>query len=246
MGNTNPGGGAIVLTVGGCLTLNGSANAGSGVVGGFHVGGAGAINITAGSLVGSGGISANGGSGSGAKSRGAGGGGRVAVRLTDAGATLADFSGTIAARGDNANSATPDYGSSAGTVYLQGGGAGEGAGTIRVANVASSTAAGAKTGFPSLSGGLAIDDLSRATLEIANSSRVVLVAGAKVSALSIASGSSLDLDGKRLVVERASVGGTRLPPGTYTASSGAVAGLVVDSGGGELVVAGRGTAIIVR
>lgn len=246
MGNTNPGGGAIVLTVDGALTLNGNANAGTTAVGGFHVGGAGTINITAGSLTGSGNITANGGSGSGAKSRGAGGGGRVAVRLTDAAATFDNFSGSITARGENANSATPAFGSSAGTVYLQEGSAAEGAGTIRVANLSSSTATDAKTAFPSLSEGSPIDDLAKAKLEISNNSTVILIADVKMSGLEIASGSKLDLNGKKLTVKSAKIGDTKLAPGTYAADNAAVAGFVVDPAtGGSLVVNG-GLSIIVR
>ena len=247
MGNTNPGGGAIVLAVDGALTLNGNANAGTTAVGGFHVGGAGTINITAGSLTGSGNITANGGSGSGAKSRGAGGGGRVAVRLTDAAATFDNFSGSITARGENANSETPAFGSSAGTVYLQEGSAAEGAGTIRVANLASSTATDAKTAFPSLSNGEPIDDLAKAKLEISNNSTVILIAGVKMSGLEIASGSKLDLNGKTLTVKSATMNGVKLAPGTYVAGDEAVAGFVVDPAtGGSLVVSGCGLTILVR
>ena len=254
MGNTNPGGGAIVLTVDGALTLNGNANAGTTAVGGFHVGGAGTINITAGSLTGSGNITANGGTGSGAKSRGAGGGGRVAVRLTDAAATFDNFTGSITARGENANSATPAFGSSAGTVYLQEGSAAEGAGTIRVANLASSSATDAKTAFPSLSNGEPIDDLTLSVLEIQNKSKVFVTANVKMSGLIMDSDTVLDLNGKKLTVKSAKVGGTKLEPGTYAAGStveigeGTLADYLVDTAegaGGELVVGG-GLKILVR
>ena len=249
MGNTNPGGGAIVLTVDGALTLNGNANAGTTAVGGFHVGGAGTINITAGSLTGSGNITANGGSGSGAKSRGAGGGGRVAVRLTDAAATFDNFSGSITARGENANSATPDFGSSAGTVYLQDGSAAEGAGTIRVANLASSSATDAKTAFPSLSEGSPIDDLTLSVLEIQNNSKVYVTAKVKMSGLIMGSDTVLDLNGKTLVVNTAKVNGVKLASGTYAAGNAAVADYLVDTAegaGGSLVVTGGGFSLIVR
>ena len=246
MGDTNPGGGAIVLTVRGALTLNGSANAGTSKASDYHFGAAGTINITAGSIAGSGSITANGVASNG-KSRGAGAGGRVAVRLTDAGATFADYSGAITAQGNNGNSATVEYGTSAGTVYLQDGDTAEGAGTIKVANLSGCTATGAKTGFPSLSNGEPIDDLTNAKLEISNNSTVILIADVKMSGLEIASGSKLDLNGKKLTVKSAKVNGVKLAPGTYAAGDEAVSGFVVDSAtGGSLVVNGGGLSIVVR
>ncbi len=235
------------MTVGGTLTLNGNANAGTSAVGGFHVGGAGTINITAGSLAGTGNITANGGSGSGAKSRGSGGGGRVAVRLTGANATFDGFSGTIAAQGANANSATTPFGSSAGTVYLQDGMTAADAGTIRIANLSGSTAVDAKTGFPALANGEPIDDLSKATLAISNNSTVILVADVKVGALDIASGSTIDLNGHTITVKRAKLGDTKFSSGEYTAADAEVAGFVTDSvGGGSLVVRGIGTVLLLN
>ena len=247
MGNTNPGGGAIVLTVGGALTLNGNADAGTSAVSGdHHRGGAGTINITAGTIAGAGSIAANGANSTSGSTRGAGGGGRVAVRLTDAGATFANFSGSITAEGNNANSKSLDYGSSAGTVYLQDGNTANGAGTIKVANLSGCTATGAKTGFPSLSNGEPIDDLTNAKLEISNNSTVILIADVKMSGLEIASGSKLDLNGKTFTVKSAKVNGVKLAPGTYAAGDAKVAGFVVDSGtDGELVVSG-GLTILVR
>lgn len=248
MGNTNPGGGAIVLTVGGALTLNGNADAGTSAVSGdHHRGGAGTINITAGTIAGAGSIAANGANGTSGSARGAGGGGRVAVRLTDAGATFANFSGSITAEGNNANSKSLDYGSSAGTVYLQDGNTANGAGTIKVANLSGCTATGAKTGFPSLSNGEPIDDLTNAKLEISNNSTVILIADVKMSGLEIASGSKLDLNGKKFTVKSAKVGDTKLAPGTYAADNAAVSGFVADSGeGGKLVVTATGLSIIIR
>lgn len=248
MGKTCPGGGAIVLTVVGQLTMNGNANAGStDISANSHLGAAGTINITAGSLVGSGNITANGGSSSSAKSRGAGGGGRVSVRLTDAGATFAGFTGTIKAEGNNGNTSTTTAGSSAGTVYLQDGNTAEGAGIIKVANIANSTAVDAKTGFPSLANNAPIDDLTKATLEVSNNSKVIFIADVKMGGLELASGSSIDLAGKKVTVKRAKLAGTSLAPKTYAAGDAAVSGFVSDSGvGGELVVSGIGLTFTIR
>lgn len=171
----------------------------------------------------------------------------MAVRLTDAGATFANFSGTIKAEGNNGNSQSTNAGSSAGTVYLQDGDTAEGAGTIRVANLTSSTAEDAKTGFPSLANDAPIDNLTKASLEVSNNSKVIFIAGVKMNVLNVASGSSIDLAGKTVIVKRAKLGGTNLSPGTYAASDAAVSGFVSDSGeGGELVVSGGGFSLIVR
>ena len=173
----------------------------------------------------------------------------MAVRLTDAGATFADFSGSIQAYGGPGNSATPDYGSSAGTVYLQDGNTAEGAGTIKVANIASSTAEDAKTGFPSLANNAPIDDLTKAMLEVSNNSKVIFIAGVKMGGLDVASGSSIDLAGNKVVVKRAKLGGTNLSPGTYVANAPAVSGFVTDSDsgeGGKLVVSGTGFSLKIR
>ena len=254
MGNSCPAGGAIILTVGGCLTLNGNANAGStDISAGSHLGAAGTINITAGSIAGSGSITANGGGSGAAKSRGAGGGGRISVRLTDAGATFADFLGTISAQGNNANSATVTAGSSAGTVYLQDGNTAAGAGTIRVANISPSTAADARTGFPSLSNGAVIDDLSKASLEITNNSRIILIADVEVEAVDIESGSSIDLNGHSITVRAARAGGVKIPPGIYAdgatlpIGSGTLDDYLLDTAaGGSLVVRSRATIILLQ
>ena len=57
----------------------------------------------------------------------------------------------------------------------------------------------------------------------------------------------LELAGNTLMVNAAVIGETKLPSGTYTASSAEVAGYVVDSvGGGSVVVLGAGTVMVIR
>ena len=67
-------------------------------------------------------------------------------------------------------------------------------------------------------------------------------------ALNIASGSKLDLNGKTLTVNAATLGDTKLERGAYAASG--YSDYLIDSvGGGSLVVVGppkRGTVIIYR
>ena len=56
-----------------------------------------------------------------------------------------------------------------------------------------------------------------------------------------------DLNGKILTVGSATLAGSRLPLGVYTADSEKVSGRVSDSvGGGQLVVSGNGLEIVVR
>ncbi len=96
------GGGIVKLAVAGTLTVNGAITSrgfgwaldAQATLGGAGSGGS--VNITAGSLAGSGKIDANGG---GNGLYGAGAGGRVKVALTDANATFDAFSGTIEANG---------------------------------------------------------------------------------------------------------------------------------------------------
>jgi hypothetical protein len=81
----------LKLTVGGTLALDGQIVSDGYSGGNKGVRGAGgSINVTAGALTGAGSIHANGLSGE--------SGGRVAVRLTNSGATFDDFEGTITAR----------------------------------------------------------------------------------------------------------------------------------------------------
>jgi hypothetical protein len=175
--------------------------------------------------------------------------------LTNPSASLSDFTGSISAEGSNANSATKTYGASAGTVYLQDGGVAEGAGTVRVANISSSTAEDARTGFPSLSNGVAIDDLSKTTLEIANNSRVVLLADVEVEAVNIGAGSTIDLNGHSIIVRAAHAGGVKVPPGiyadgaTFPIGSGTLDDYLLDTaagGGGSLIVRSRATFLFLQ
>ncbi len=252
------GSGIGFLTVEGALTLNGTASANA--IGGHWYGGAGALNIVAGSLSGAGKITADGNEGGNWDADNNyhlyPGGGRVSVRLTDAGAT---FSGhwvsNILARGVawNAGNGTRLHHSTAGTVYLQDGTQPEGAGTVRIfqnnATVNWTTVCTNDfTAFPSTRHGGENDDLRKVALEIGGGAHVfVSVDKARVDSLSIAEHSTLDLAGHTLTVRHATLGGAKLPSGTYAAGDTAVDGFVTDSGeGGSLVITGGATVFIVK
>ena len=116
------GGGAIVITVVGALTNNGTIAAnGEGLVSGPNGGGAGgSVNISAATIAGSGIFAANGGRGESSNAGGGGGGGRGAIRLTGGGATFGSVTlANITAFGGVSGPSSGGDHSAAGTVYLK-------------------------------------------------------------------------------------------------------------------------------
>ena len=258
MNNNFPAGGAFTLTVGGTLTLDGSITADGGGARGStstyanaSAGAGGTVNVTAGALAGEGKISADGGCGKYDYAGGAGGG-RVAVRLTGAGSTFSGhWTTNIFARGQSLDSNTAKA-SSAGTVYMQTAADGEAGGTVVVRNdfavQAFATNNLATTRYPGNGDGCdAPAALKKTSLVVDGAGRVELTDSLKIAALSIDSGSSIDLAGTTLTVKRAKFGETKLSPGTYTTADAALADFVTDSGeGGSLVVSGGGFSLVVR
>ena len=251
------GSGVAFLTVNGALTLDGTASANA-IVGHWH-GAAGAINITAGSLSGSGKITANGNQGSQWDDQNNyhlyPGGGRVSVRLTDNGATFSEaWMANIQARGvsymGGGGSDLRLHHSTAGTVYLQDGKQKEGAGVVRIfqnnATVNWTTVCTNDfTAFPSTRHGGENDDLRKVSLEIGGGAHAFVAADARVASLFVAEHSTLNLNGKKLTVKSAKVNGVKLAPGKYTPAK--LPAYIVDSAsGGELVVSGGGFSLKVR
>ena len=249
------GSGVALLTVKGTLTLDGTASANA--IGGHWYGAPGTINITTGSLAGSGKITANGNQGGQWDDQNNyhlyPGGGRVSVRLTDNGATFSDaWMANIQARGvsymGGGGSDQRLHHSTAGTVYLQDGTKPEGAGTIRIfqnnAAVNWTTACTNDfTAFPSTRHGGERDNLRNAVLEIGGGAHAFLAGGAKIASLSVAEHSTLNLYGRDIVAKTCYLGGVKVMPGTYTAAKLAAMGRteVVDTAagaGGTLTVGG--------
>jgi hypothetical protein len=116
------GGGTVVLRAGGTFTHNGVITANGqnrgGAIGGAGAGGS--INVTAGTMAGtSGTLSANGGCGAANNGTGAGGGGRIALVVTNAGATIpASLLTNTTAVGGQGDGGAGIYGA-AGTIYLK-------------------------------------------------------------------------------------------------------------------------------
>ena len=251
------GSGVAFLTVKGALTLDGTASANA--IGGHWHGAAGTINITAGSLSGSGKITANGNQGSQWDDQNNyhlyPGGGRVSVRLTDNGATFSEaWMANIQARGvsymGGGSNDLRFHHSTAGTVYLQDGKQKEGAGVVRIfqnnATVNWTTVCTNDfTAFPSTRHGGENDDLLKVALEIGGGAHAFVAADARVASLFVAEHSTLNLYGKKLKVKSAKVNGVKLAPGTYTPAK--LPAYLVDSvSGGELVVTSGGFSLKVR
>ena len=256
-GRVNVGGGAIRLSVGGTLTLDGVASA-TPIVADARSGAPGSIDITAARLEGAGRIEANGNSRnySDDDSGNSSGGGRVAVRLTGAGETFSDaWVSKINAKGYYTSKYSASRSSSAGSVYLQTADQAEGAGTIIIRNTGNTANDVAFTALPSLKAGGEEDNFRKASLKTEAAARVKLFDDLRMAKLEMEADTVLDLNGKKLVVNSAKVNGVKLASGTYTAEStveigeGTLADYLVDTAegaGGSLVVTGGGFSVIVR
>jgi hypothetical protein len=231
------------------LTLDGVAIA-TPSVNSSRSGAPGSIDITAARLEGDGRIEANGNSRNYTDddSGNSSGGGRIAVRLTGAGETFSDaWIAKINAKGYYTSKYSASRSSSAGSIYLQTAGQTEGAGTIIIRNTGNVANNGAFTALPSLKAGGETDDFRKASLKTEAAARVKLFDDLRMAKLDMASGTVLDLNGKKLVVNTAKVNGVKLASGTYAAGDEAVSGFVVDSAtGGALVVTGGGFVLHVR
>ena len=256
-GRVNVGGGAIRLSVGGTLTLDGVAIATPSVAD-ARSGAPGSFDITAARLEGAGRIEANGNSrnyGDNDTSN-ASGGGRIAVRLTGAGETLSDtWLAKINAKGYYSSSISVGRCSSAGSIYLQTAGQAEGAGTIIVRNTGNTANNVAFTAMPSLKAGGEEDDFRKASLSVEAAARVKLFANLRMARLDMAAGTAFDLNGHAFMVTTAHVAGKNIPPGTYAAGSSFTIGEgtlgdflldTADGAGGTLRVLGAATVLIVR
>ena len=267
----NLGGGALKLTVSGTLTLDGNAVACGATEDGRYTqcGSGGSINISCGSITGAGSISAN---GYGAEQNASKvsnvsalfnsgtisctGGGRVSVRLAS-GAIPSGFIDRITAFGGvykNGGQHITDTGTntmcSAGTVYLQNASDAEGCGTVYVRNGTRSNNFYAWTPFPAGTQGDAAESLKGVALDVSDAGRVSISENLHVKSLSVAGEhSTVNLNGRALVVKSARLGPTRLSPGVYEPNSSALGGYVVDTSDGDLgtlTVLGSGLTIVVR
>ena len=243
-GRSFAGGGALLVTVGETLTLDGVASANSTDSKEGRAASGGTLNIRAKRLAGTGRGSASASFGTWTASSGfGGGGGRIAVRVTETpleGATVwRNFKATGAALNGTAFA-------SAGTVYLETGAQGENGGTIYVHN---GGPCAAWTALPSRNAGGEEDVYTKANLEISANGAVKLFESLKLSSLTMTAPAKLDLNGRTLTVTKAKLGDLKLKPSTYKASDAALEGFVTDSSEAEtgtLVVTGGGIVIFVK
>ncbi len=230
--STRAGGGTVILTIGGNLAVNSSIRAESEWEA-DTVGSGGSINITAGTISGSGPISAN----ASIYYQG-GGGGRVAVRLTQPGATFSSHTGLISAFGGNHNDANAD--GAPGTVYRAASGMTP---TVTITNFAGpSCATGVLTPLRQPT------ELKGVAVLVAGGARLGVATNAYCGDLTIASGGLLDLAGKTLTAQSATLAGVKVPGGAHSATALGSA-VVTDSAipaTGLLVIRTGGTVMMLR
>lgn len=253
--------GALKLSVSGCLTVEGDISASGSrsdnTADNIPASPGGSIWITAGSIEGSGRISADGACGRYAYAGGAGGG-RVSISLTDPSARFPETLRLSAAGSFGyAFNANAEKISSAGTVYLQDGSRGEKRGTIVISNYNKPWSSftkmisnGKRCPTTPIVARLRADevkDFKYASVVVTNAAVAeVSVPKLSLSRLEVASEAQVDLAGNVLSVKGAVFGDQKLPPGTYKASS--YPEFLLDSTGsdGTLVVAGSGMVLYVR
>ena len=263
------GSGALKLTVTGTLNVNGTidADAVPGQYANWNPDAAGgSLDITCGRLTGTGLISANGNragtpsSNSGYHRKDAGAAGRVAVRLTDEGATFDDFGvENIQARGWHGGAAVildvvqSNYYVSAGTVYLQDAATDEKSGTVYIRDMEDPDGVNTYsfTPFPSVSFGGEREDFSAASLDISSYARVKASRDFTAKSLAISDFATLDLNGRKISLQACSVNDVALEPGVYTAARLQAMGLAAvkdtsETGRGRLRVGNLGLMLIFR
>jgi hypothetical protein len=235
------GGGAIILTVVNALTNNGliSANSGSGNT---RAGSGGSINITAGTVSGSGTNRVNGGG-----DNYGGAGGRIAIRLIS-GTTFGLI--TNQAWGGTGSGGTNN--GAAGTVYLESAADGAGRGTVLVANSNRvSSTIGATTPLPAFAG--SAEGLSKTKWTVDYKGKIGLVSNVTIGALTLVTTNAyLELAGKTLTVNSLSITGRQFAANTdgYTAAQLGTNNVTDVSPGavGRIVVLTRqsGTLLLIR
>ena len=129
-GRSTAGGGAVKIVAMGDMVIDGTIAASGANNTSCHNGAGGSIFLTASTLAGAGTLNANGGTGTGNTYDCGGGGGRIAVKLTGAGADFTSFTGTIKAKLGRKTYASAKSDGSGGTIYLEETADGAGCGTL--------------------------------------------------------------------------------------------------------------------
>jgi hypothetical protein len=181
-GGLNPsiGGGAIVLQVGGTITVNGLINADGNYYADFSAAAGGSVNITAASFAGTGTVRAKGGEGK--TNAGGAGGGRIALKASNGDSTQFNTLTITAAGGGSDNGGYNDP--AAGTVYLEAGSQGTGTGTVWIDNGGTPSPTYTYTAIPPFTNAIQ-NELSKALVAVTNYGKVIAPTNTTVGNLMI-------------------------------------------------------------
>jgi hypothetical protein len=245
--NPSMGGGAIVMQVGGTVTVNGLVTADGKEYGDYSAAAGGAVNITANAFAGTGTVRSKGGVGS--SNAGGAGGGRIALKASGGDATQFSTLTITAAGGRSGNVGYNDP--AAGTVYLEDGSQGVGRGIVWINNEVAPSPSYTSTQVPAFSGSVE-GELAGVTLVLTNYASAVIANSATISKLKKTSANellNLGSSGVLLKLNQMLVNGTiYTAPGFYTTANwngqGTPAGV---SGGGTIEILNiSGTIYILR
>jgi hypothetical protein len=244
------GGGLVHLVVAGTATLAGGIAAnGYGYPNNLGGSSGGTINVTAGQLVGTGALTANGG---GDTYAGSGSGGRIRLRVTGSGATFSGFSGPVRTEGGNGGSIPPNYDTGAGasgTVVWQTAADGMAGGRLVIENVGAARDATngvvRATHLTPTTG--AVDDLRAVDCVVRGNARLRVTADTRLKSLAVEQTLStvprVFLGGKTLHVQSLTALGVPYAPGSYTVATLPV-GVFFETG--EIVVGDTAMLLLVR
>ena len=217
-----PGSGVIHLTVNGAVTINGVlTSAARDIDYENYAGSGGSINLTASSLAGTGLIETSGYKISSNHANKYGGGpGRIAIRLTQPGATFETFGETnIQSRGWSVNDLTKTHlMTSAGTVYLETADDAPDTGKVIIWNDNNANNTVAFTPLPSIDYGGSEDNLRNITLDIGNRAHIKLFDSFRVESAAMQANTKLDLNGCALTLKLFTINGAKIPSGQHTAA----------------------------
>ena len=236
-GPSSAGGGVILLTVSSNLAVNGTIAANA-IVSGDTVGSGGSVNITAGTLSGAGTIRADS-----ASLYSGSGGGRVAVRLTQSGATFSGYVGTITARGGGVGG--NGVAGAAGTIYREDASTAAGSGTVTVDNGNSATNL-SYTSLPAFSN--STENIENTSWVTTNMARICLITNALIMQLNLNQNGSLELANYTLSLNSLIVTNKTYPRAIYGPHDTPISQLTDSGSNGKVVfdMRHRGTMFIIQ
>ena len=228
------GGGIVNLVVDGTLVNNGAILAETESVN-YYGGAGGTVNLRAGTLTGSGRISADSAKTTSSTTYGPAGGGRVAVRLTSPGADFSSYAGEISARGARKSDSANQWVGGAGTVWTRTAAQGEEDGTLVVDNMF----AGLKSWGDTTIGNALGEGTSFGDILVRRSARLNLADGATLHVSGALSNACQFVVGNGSTVDFAGIGESRVY-GDFVFSN------VTCSAAGKVITVDDGATIAVK